>query len=130
MNGKDFDDMCKSNREYYAKEQARLDHIYDKEYSKYSSSYTPPTTVVQQTSNFKGGFCQPPANNSNIDARLDRIEARIDKLYEMFGSLGGQKYSSDGLFIIAPENANINTTNTFTLTDNQFQMLLSQLMND
>jgi hypothetical protein len=122
MNDKDFDDMCKSNREYFAREQARLEHIYEQEKAKYA-----PTT----TSNFKATPIQvPQANNnySDIIARLDKIESRIDKLYEMFGCR--QRYSSDGMFIIAPSNANIMANQSITLSDSQFNELMNRLIGD
>lgn len=122
MNGKDFDDMCKSNREYFAREQARLEHIYEQEKAKYT-----PTS----TSNFKATPIQvPQANNnySDIVARLNKIESRIDKLYEMFGCR--QQYSSDGMFIIAPSNANISTNQSITLSDSQFNELMNRLIGD
>ena len=122
MNGKDFDDMCKSNREYFAREQARVEHIYEQEKAKYSYS---------STSNFKATPIQvPQANNnySDIIARLDKIESRIDKLYEMFGCR--QQYSSDGMFIIAPSNANIMANQSITLSDSQFNELMNRLIGD
>ena len=122
MNDKDFDDMCKSNREYFAREQARLEHIYEQEKAKYA-----PTS----TSNFKATPIQvPQANNnySDIVARLDKIESRIDKLYEMFGCR--QQYSSDGMFIIAPSNANIMANQSITLSDSQFNELMNRLIGD
>lgn len=129
MNSTDFHNCMVKNREVYAKEQARLEHIYEQEKAKYSNTYTPPVTISQNTSNFKGGYYQPPQqiNNSNIEARLDRIEARIDKLYEIFGC---KEYKYNGLFVVAPENASINASTAFTLTDDQFKMLMKQLMND
>lgn len=122
MNGKDFDDMCKSNREYFAREQARIEHIYEQEKAKYSSP---------STSNFKVTPIQvPQANNnySNIVARMDKIESRIDKLYEIFGSK--QQYSSDGMFVIAPSNANIMANQSITLSDSQFNELMNRLIGD
>ena len=110
MNGKDFDDMCKSNREYFAREQARLEHIYEQEKAKYTSS---------STSNFKATPIQiPQANNnySDIVARMNKIESRIDKLYEMF--------------VIAPSNANIMANQSITLSDSQFNELMNRLIGD
>ena len=110
MNGKDFDDMCKSNREYFAREQARLEHIYEQEKAKYTSS---------STSNFKATPIQiPQANNnySDIIARMNKIESRIDKLYEMF--------------VIAPSNANIMANQSITLSDSQFNELMNRLIGD
>lgn len=123
MNGKDFDDMCKSNREYFAREQARIEHIYEQEKAKYSSSST--------TSNFKATPIQvPQANNnySDIVARMDKLESRIDKLYEIFGSR--QQYSSDGMFVIAPSNATITANQSITLSDSQFNELMNRLIDD
>lgn len=122
MNGKDFDDMCKSNREYFAREQARLEHIYEQEKAKYTSS---------STSNFKATPIQIPQTNNNysdIIARTDKIESRIDKLYEMFGSK--QQYSNDGMFVIAPSNANIMANQSITLSDSQFNELMNRLIGD
>lgn len=122
MNSTDFHDCMVRNREIYAKEQAKLDHIYEQERAKYT-----PTS----TSNFKATPIQvPQANNnySDIVARLDKIESRIDKLYEMFGCR--QQYSSDGMFIIAPSNANISANQSITLSDSQFNKLMNRLIGD
>lgn len=122
MNSTDFHDCMVKNREIYAKEQARLEHIYEQEKAKYTSS---------STSNFKATPIQiPQANNnySDIVARMDKIESRIDKLYEIFGSR--QQYSSDGMFVIAPNNANIIANQSITLSDNQFNELMNRLIGD
>ena len=122
MNSTDFHDCMVRNREIYAREQAKLDHIYEQERAKYT-----PTS----TSNFKATPIQvPQANNnySDIVARLDKIESRIDKLYEMFGCR--QQYSSDGMFIIAPSNANISANQSITLSDSQFNELMNRLIGD
>lgn len=123
MNSTDFHDCMVRNREIYAKEQAKLEHIYEQEKAK----YTTPTS----TSNFKATPIQvPQANNnySDIIARIDKIESRIDKLYEMFGSK--QSYSSDGMFVIAPSNANIMANQSITLSDSQFNELMNRLIGD
>ena len=122
MNSTDFHDCMVRNREVYAKEQAKLEHIYEQEKAKYA-----PTS----TSNFKATPIQvPQANNnySDIVARLDKIESRIDKLYEIFASK--QSYSSDGMFVIAPSNANIMANQSITLSDSQFNELMNRLIGD
>ena len=122
MNSTDFHDCMVKNREVHAKEQAKLEHIYEQEKAKY---------VSQSTSNFKATPIQvPQANNnySDIIARMDKIEYRIDKLYEMFGSR--QQYSSDGMFVIAPSNANIMANQSITLSDSQFNELMNRLIGD
>ena len=122
MNSTDFHDCMVRNREVYAKEQAKLEHIYEQEKAKYTSP---------STSNFKATPIQiPQANNnySDILARMDKIETRIDKLYEMFGSK--QSYSSDGMFVIAPSNANIVANQSITLSDSQFNELMNRLIGD
>jgi hypothetical protein len=121
MNSTDFHDCMVRNREVYAKEQAKLEHIYEQEKAKYTSP---------STSNFKATPIQvPQANNySDIIARMDKIESRIDKLYEMFGSK--QSYSSDGMFVIAPSNANIMANQSITLSDSQFNELINRLIGD
>ena len=122
MNSTDFHDCMVRNREVYAKEQAKLEHIYEQEKAKYTST---------STSNFKATPIQVPQvnnNYSNIIARMDKIESRIDKLYEMFGSK--QSYSSDGMFVIAPSNANIMAKQSITLSDNQFNELMNRLIGD
>lgn len=122
MNSTDFHDCMVRNREVYAKEQAKLDHIYEQERAKYT-----PTS----TSNFKATPIQVPQANNNytdIIARIDKIESRIDKLYEIFGSK--QSYSSDGMFVIAPSNANIMANQSITLSDSQFNELMNRLIGD
>lgn len=124
MNGKDFDDMCKMHREYMAKEQARLDYIYEQESRKYhgqnNTSYSGSTT-----SNFRNNGTQVPQQNNN--ERLDRLEARVDKLYDMFSNMN-QKYFSNGLFVIASSGSNVVATHSIILTDSQFQELMSKLV--
>ena len=122
MNSTDFHDCMVRNREIYAKEQAKLEHIYEQEKAKYTSTLA---------SNFKATPIQvPQANNnySDIVARLDKIESRIDKLYEMFGCR--QQYSSDGMFVIASSNANIMANQSITLSDSQFNELMNRLISD
>ena len=122
MNSTDFHNCMVRNREVYAKEQAKLEHIYEQEKAKYTSP---------STSNFKATPIQVPQvnnNYSNIVARMDKIESRIDKLYEMFGSR--QQYSSDGMFVIASSNANIMANQSITLSDSQFNELMNRLIGD
>ena len=122
MNSTDFHDCMVRNREVYAKEQAKLEHIYEQEKAKYT-----PTS----TSNFKATPIQVPQTNNNysdIIARMDKIESRIDKLYEIFASK--QSYSSDGMFVIAPSNANIMANQSITLSDSQFNELMNRLIGD
>lgn len=128
MNDTDFHDCMVRNREVYAKEQAKLDYIYEQERKKYYST---------QTSNFRNvptsNFSEEDDFNQeqdivDISARLDKIESRIDKLYEMFGSK--QQYSNDGMFVIAPSNANIMANQSITLSDSQFNELMNRLIGD
>ena len=122
MNSTDFHDCMVRNREVYTKEQAKLDHIYEQEKRRYDS---------QSTSNFKATPIQvPQANNnySDIVARIDKIESRIDKLYEIFASK--QSYSNDGMFVIAPSNANITANQSIALSDSQFNELMNRLIGD
>ena len=132
MNDTDFHNCMKNNREVYAREQARLEHIYEQEKAKYSSPLTTTTTHYSYYTN--NNRCQSNDNTStdikNIKERLDKMESRIDKLYEMFGNNNKPKYSSDGMFIIAPDNANIMANQSITLTDEQFEKLLDKIMNN
>lgn len=121
MNDTDFHDCMVNNREIYAREQAKLDHIYEQERAKYSNSK--PTFSSAKSTNFNN---VPSQANNNIEQRLNRIEARIDKLYEMFGNRRDMD-TCNGLFVFAPSGATVNATSAFTLTDEQFKMLMSQL---
>lgn len=133
MNSTDFHNCMVRNREVYAKEQARLEHIYEQEKAKYSSPSTKTTTTHYSYSTNNNRY-QSNNNTStdikNIKERLDKMESRIDKLYEMFGNNNKPKYSSDGMFIIAPDNANIMANQSITLTDEQFEKLLDKIMNN
>ena len=115
MNGKDFDDMCKNNREYYAREQAKLDHIYEQERAR----------LLQQSAP-KPAPPMAAAIGGNVAARLDRIEARIDKLYEMLGDPQGGR----GSLVVAPPNAKIMADRAVTLTDSQFKELMKRIFGD
>lgn len=132
MNDTDFHNCMKKNREVYAREQARLEHIYEQEKAKYSSPSTTTTTnhYSYSTNNNRYQSNNTSADIKNIKERLDKMESRIDKLYEMFGNNNKPKYSSDGLFIIAPDNANIMANQSITLTDEQFEKLLDKIMNN
>lgn len=126
MNDTDFHDCMVRNREVYAKEQAKLDYIYEQERKKYSTRTSNFRNVP--TSNFREEDDFNQKQDIDISARLDKIESRIDKLYEMFGCR--QQYSSDGMFIIAPSNANIMANQSITLSDSQFNELMNRLIGD
>lgn len=128
MNDTDFHDCMIRNREVYAKEQAKLDYIYEQERKKYYSTQTSNFRNVP-TSNFSEDDDFNQEQDIDISARLDKIESRIDKLYEMFGC-SRQQYSNDGMFVIAPSNANIMANQSITLSDSQFNELMNRLIGD
>lgn len=145
MNSRDWHEGMVRNMEWEARQNARLDAIYEQERAKYSTPAPTTTSYVQTTVvetpkpvtpkklNFHGGdnsFIPQLNDNQALERRLDRIENRIDKLYEMFGTQQVSTFdSSDKLFVFAPQ-ANVNATQAITLTDQQFDLLLKALMND
>lgn len=80
MNSTDFHNAMVANEIIDAKRQAYLDHVYETERAKYSS---PPRTVTRVVEK----VVQVPQNNSDIYKRLDKMEAVIEKMYEMFGQM-------------------------------------------
>lgn len=129
MNSQDFHEGMVRNMEWQAKKQAQLDAIYERERAKYSTPVQTVTTYVEQKPvpySVAHPIQQP---ESDISKRLDRIETRIDKLYEMFGNAQISTCPHDKLFVFAPQ-ANINANQAITLTDQQFKILVDKLMND
>ena len=121
MNSEDWNNGMVRNMEWEARKAAQLDAIYEQERAKYASSTTQHTLQNFNKSNDQN-------NNVNSD-RLARLEARIDKLYEMFGNMKEQQCTScDGLFVIANKGANVFSPHSITLTDKQFEMLMSKLI--
>lgn len=120
MNSEDFVRGMNRNVAFEAKQQARADAIYEAERRKYDNKYNNANTQQQQQ-----------VNTSDIYNRLNRIEGRIDKLYELIGQ-GNNKQSelervSGKLFVFAP-TANINANQAITLTDEQFSCLIGLIM--
>lgn len=119
MNSEDMYNGAVRNMEWSARKAAQLDAIYEQERAKYASSTTQHTLQNFNKSNDQN-------NNVNTD-RLARLEARVDKLYEMFGNRQEQ-YTGNGLFVIAKEGTNVFAPQNITLTDKQFEMLMSKLI--
>ena len=118
MNSEDMYNGAVRNMEWSARKAAQLDAIYEQERAKYAS------TIQHTLQNFNRSNNQN--NNVNSD-RLARLEARVDKLYEMFGNRQGQ-YTGNDLFVIAKEGTNVFAPQNITLTDKQFEMLMSKLI--
>lgn len=119
MNSEDWHNGMVRNMEWEARKAAQLDAIYEQERAKYASSTTQHTLQNFNKSNDQN-------NNVNSD-KLARLEARVDKLYEMFGNRQEQ-YTGNGLFVIAKEGTNVFARQNITLTDKQFEMLMSKLI--
>lgn len=120
MNSEDWHNGMVRNMEWEARKAAQLDAIYEQERAKYASSTTQHTLQNFNKSNNQN-------NNVNND-RLARLEARVDKLYEMFGNRQDQ-YTGNGLFVIAKEGTKVFAPQNITLTNEQFEMLMNRLMN-
>lgn len=122
MNSEDFVRGMNRNVAFEAKQQARADAIYEAERRKYDNKYNNANTQQQQQ-----------VNNipSDIYNRLNRIEGRIDRLYELIGQGNNQQSElervSGKLFVFAP-TANINANQAITLTDEQFSCLIGLIM--
>ena len=137
MNSQDWHEGMVRNQEWEVKRQAKLDALYERERAKYSSPAPVSTPVCSQSpvvsapttsrpNYFKGSL--NPAPTTDINVRLDKLEARIDKLYELVAAK--PNYTSDGMFVIAPNNATVFANQSFTLTDEQFKVLMSKLIDD
>lgn len=141
MNSQDWHEGMVRNQEWEVKRQAKLDVLYEQERAKYSkstsnsqasnnSNQASATNTRTTLPNYFGNACgQNNFNNGDVNARLDKLEARIDKLYELIGTKHNN-YTSDGMFVIAPKDATVFANQSFTLTDEQFKTLMSQLIND
>lgn len=117
MNTADFYNAQAENEIVDAKRQAYLDHIYETERAKYSSYSYPKTEtkVIEKP---------VPTTNPDVVARLDRLENRIDTLYTMFTQRPIVPKTGD-LFVFAPESAKVFSTNSITLSDEQFKELIN-----
>lgn len=121
MNTADFYNAQAQNEIVDAKRQAYLDHIYETERAKYSS-YSYPKT---ETKVIEKVIEKPvPTTNPDVVARLDRLENRIDTLYTMLTQRPIVPKTGD-LFVFAPESANVFSTNSITLSDEQFKELIN-----
>lgn len=141
MNSQDWHEGMVRNQEWEVKRQAKLDALYERERAKYYSAptvsstpapvYQAPVVNTPTTSSeaeyFKGSS-NVPVSTSDINARLNRIEARIDKLYEMI-AVKPNNNTSDKLFVIASNDTTVFSNQAFTLTDDQFNALMSKIVN-
>lgn len=113
MNTIDIHEGLVANLEWEAKKQAELDAIYESERRKYSSYYSASEPDYDDYNDER---------MSSLEERLDTIESKIDKLYDLVV----ERSESNGLFVFAPEK-NVNANLAFTLTDDQFKELIRSI---
>lgn len=107
MNTADIYDGMMRNMEFQARNDARLDAIYDREYKRQTN---------QMNCNN-----QDTARLNAIESRLTDIENRLNKLQDMIVS------DQNNLFVFAPKQ-NVNTGISFTLTEAQFNDLVNRIV--
>lgn len=107
MNTIDIYDGFVENLDWETKNAARLDNLYDRERAKYCSN-----TSYQVSSELYNRL-------ANLEDRLADLEDRIDDLVIKFND-------SNGLFVFAPDQ-NIRTKFAFSLSDEQFNELISKM---
>lgn len=101
-----------NNHKLYAKKQAEIDAIYENERRKYGLSDNSNTIVTHEYS----------YSNDEVSRRLDRIESRIDKLYEI---IGNNESNESKLFVCL--EGNVKCKKAISLTDDQFKMLIEKI---
>lgn len=120
MNSIDIFNGYMNNHETYAKKQAKIDSIYKSERKKYDRQFN---------NNSNNDYYQNHNNTYNQDIilkKLNRIESRIDKLYEIIGNNNG--FGNNKLFVCLDGEVNCRTS--VALTDQQFDILINKLMKD
>jgi hypothetical protein len=104
------------NYEFEARNQAKLDAIYERERSKYSSLFN--NNQSDNNSNYDN------TRLSYIENRLNCIENRINELHGMIINIK----ESNGLFVFAPKG-NINSAVSFQLSESQFREMMNSIVN-
>lgn len=111
MNSIDIFNACMNNQRLYAKKQAEIDAIYENERRKYGLSDSSNTIITHEYS----------YSDDEVSRRLDRIESRIDKLYEIIGNNNNESK----LFVCL--DGNVKCKKAISLTDDQFKMLIEKI---
>jgi hypothetical protein len=121
MNSADYYNAMAYNEEIDAKRQARLDHIYEVERAKYSNPQVQ-TKIIEKV-------VEKPNStyNSDVIARLDRLETRVDALAKLLTNMKPPEPKIGDLFVFATNNNDIYANNAITLSDEQFNQLIKTL---
>ena len=113
MNDADFYEGMARNEKFDAKRRAQADNAYLEEARK-----------LNNRSN---------ANNdipASYDARLTRIEERLDNLYHMLGNIGcvDNTISRNGKLFMFVSKSNVMSDTSITLSDQQFEELMNRIL--
>ena len=121
MNSADYYNAMAHNEEIDAKRQARLDHIYEVERAKYSNPQVK-TKIIEKV-------VEKPNStyNSDVIARLNRLETRVDALAKLLTNMKPPEPKIGDLFVFATNNNDIYANNAITLSDEQFNQLIKTL---
>lgn len=113
MNDADFYEGMARNEKFNARRQAQADYAYLEEARKLNN--------------------QSNANKdipTSYDARLTRIEERLDNLYRMFGNIGcvDNTISQNGKLFMFVSKSNVMSDTSITLSDQQFEELMDRIL--
>ena len=113
MNTTDFYESMARNEKFNARRQAQADNAYLEETRKLNN--------------------QNNANDNiptSYDARLTRIEERLDNLYRMFGNIGSidNVINQNGKLFVFASKSNVMSDTSITLSDQQFEELMNRIL--
>ena len=113
MNTTDFYEGMARNEKFDARRQAQADHAYLEERRKLDN-HNNMTNIP----------------NNEYDARLARIEKRLDNLYRMFGNIGSidNVVNQNGKLFVFASKSNVMSDTSITLSDQQFEELMNRIL--
>lgn len=112
MNTTDFYEGMARNEKFNARRQAQADNTYLEE--------------TRRLNNQNNADSIP----TSYDARLTRIEERLDNLYHMLGNIGcvDNTISQNGKLFMFVSKSNVMSDTSITLSDQQFEELMNRIL--
>lgn len=130
MNSADIFNGYMNNIRVEAKRQAEIDAIYEAERAKYRTPAPQPQSQVKIVTRTSNNNTLSRSDNDSLSKKIDKLERRIDKLYEIIGCKNDNSIcAEDKLFVYAPK-ADIHAQQVISLSDEQFKILMKSIMTD
>ena len=113
MNTTDFYEGMARNEKFDARRQAQADNAYLEERRRLDN---------------QNNMTDVP--NNAYDARLTRIEERLDNLYRMFSNIGNidDIVNQNGKLFVFASKSNVMSDTSITLSDQQFEELMNRIL--